>query len=930
MAILGATLARAQNASGALAGKITDGSGKPLLGAQVTVTSSHLQGPRTMITDEEGEFLIPYLPPADDYEVAIDASGFNRVVRSKIAVRLGTTTVLDTALSVSGQEVQVTASPSLLDLKEGKISTNFTQSELEDIPINRSFQDAFYLAPNVVDSGVAGGPGVSGSTSTENVYVFDGINITDPVGGILVPTINYNFIREISVNTAGLSAEYGASTGGLFNAITKSGSNQFHGELFAYYTDQSFAASADPILNSPPSSQPYHQYDYGFDLGGPVIKDRLWFFAGYNAILGSHHHEGESLVTNTMFGNQLALPYRYDDTNRQWLGMAKLTFKINDEHYLELTAITTPAHQWFNEGAVSPGLGNILGSNATVPMTDERARMTRRYLSGYNAGLKWYANWAPNFYMETEIGRVHQEGQILPWDDAGYGLPEIMSYDWYPTVSVGAGTGTMFWDTRDSTQLSAKVTYLIHRHEIKWGVEDQELKWDNYNGYTGGVRYAVAGNMTPDPFSANLGDYAYVFANSLENPHAKENGRYVAAFAQDTWSVTDYLNLAYGVRWERNQLLPQSGQDAAFDSWSPRVGLTWDFTGKGKSKVYANWGRYYERVPIAATYLMDPGHESYYDAYFMGMQVSHYTFGSVPMTVLPGTKNQYNDEFVAGIQYDVLPDFTLGFSALYRSLGRVLEDVGYLDQNGTFSYYLMNPGGNQWPAVMSAWSSVLPDYEPFPHPIRNYSAYTITATRHFKDRWYFNASYTLSYLKGNYEGGSGGYSTDSLAPTISSAYDFPEHIFNENRYGYLPQDVRNLLKAQGGYRFDWGLSFGVNLTVQSGRPLSKTYQYPLSGPGSGTLFAAPRDSDRLPGNWHLDLHAEYAHATILKTQMSLFFDLFNVTNRQTVIVAYDRYYQTPGTLADVFSGNLQRDYTWGQPLVRQSPRSVRVGVKLSF
>ena len=276
-----------------------------------------------------------------------------------------------------------------------------------------------------------------------------------------------------------------------------------------------------------------------------------------------------------------------------------------------------------------------------------------------------------------------------------------------------------------------------------------------------------------------------------------------------------------------------------------------------------------------------------------------------------------------GAEYEWRPDFVVGFSALNRSLGRVLEDTAYLNNLGTISFMLNNPGTSNWPAVMNRWSAVLPDYEPFAHPIRNYSAYTLTANKRVSDRWSVNASYTYSLLKGNYEGGSGGYSVDSLAPTISTAYDYPEHIYNMNRYGWLPQDVRSSFKVQGSYRYDWGLAIGVNILAQTGRPLDRTYQYSPNGPQSGTLFAAPRGSYRLPGLWQVDLHAEYPFK-IWKSNLALFADVFNVTNRQTATAEYSNYYQWNT------SGTLQADPNWGHPTALQAPRYLRLGAKWSF
>ena len=917
LAVMASTVVMAQGSSGTISGRVIDTNGQPIPGADVVVTSKYLQGPRGTATNLDGEYLIPYLPPGNDYKISVEAVGYNKVIQSNVTVSLGTATTLQVTLTSGGTEVEVTSRPPVITLKDTKVATTLTQQEMEMLPLQRGYQQTLYLAPNVVSSGMGGNPGVAGSTGSENIFMINGLNTTDPVTGTFGTNLNFNFIREMEVNTGGLDAEYGASTGGLFNVLTKSGTNELHGEVFAYYTDQSFNANAHSTDMSVNKPQPFHNYDYGFDVGGPIIKDRLWYFVGYNPTLYTTHYEGTSSVTNIFTGAQVEVPYKYDNLSRNWFSSAKFNYRVNDKHNLELAVFTDPSHMWYNEGP--------------FPTIDARALHTRRYQGGYNVVLKWYATWSSKIFMETGVGKTHSILQILPWDNAGFGQPEILSYNFSPSLSLGPGTGTIDYDNRDSFQAETKVTWLLGRNEIKFGANYEDLKWDNFQGYTGGIQYAPYINLPgTNQLSPRLRDYKYVYEYTLQNPAKKEYGKYIAAFVQDKWSITDYQTLSAGVRFERNEVLPgNGGATLGLNSYSPRIGYTWDFARNGKSKFYMNYGLYYERTPIAMAAGMDPGHASYTDITKYGAPFLHYAYSTVATTVAGGTENQYNTEFLIGAEYEVKPNLTLGLSALYRTLGRVLEDVGYVDSKGNIDYIIMNPGTGQWPAIMSNWSKVLPDYERFPHPIRNYSAYTLTANKRFSNHWFMNASYTYSTLVGNYEGGSGGLSLAGLNPNASSAYDIPEHILNVNTYGYLPQDIRHSVKVQGSYKFDFGLVLGINLTARSGIPLDKLYGYPRNDAGYGTLFASPRGSDRMPGIWQLDLHAEY-DMKLWKTDMAFFVDVFNVTNNQQATFKYDTYYYTPNTLGDVLKGNLTRDPNWGKTTARQAPRQARVGVRWSF
>ncbi|MEJ2421565.1 MAG: carboxypeptidase-like regulatory domain-containing protein, partial [Acidobacteriota bacterium] len=239
--------ALAQSNTGSISGKVVDQKGNPIPGATVVVSSPALQGTKGTATGKDGNFLIPYLPPSSDYTVTVSAEGFNKVVLSKVQVQLNSTTNQNISLESGKSVVTVTAHPPAVSLKDTKVSTNLTSQELSLLPLGRGYQNTLFLAPTAINAGAGGNPGVAGSTADENVWIINGINTTDVVTGTFGTNLNYNFVREVEVNTGGLPAEYSSSTGGLFNVLTKSGSNEFHGEAFAYYTNQNFSAKGIPV-----------------------------------------------------------------------------------------------------------------------------------------------------------------------------------------------------------------------------------------------------------------------------------------------------------------------------------------------------------------------------------------------------------------------------------------------------------------------------------------------------------------------------------------------------------------------------------------------------------------------------------------------------------------------------------------------------------
>jgi hypothetical protein len=912
----------AQTDSGALSGVVTGPEGRPLQGAAVRVSSGGTLYPRLAMATASGSYLVANLPPGDDYTVEVDAVGFNRVKRDGLRIALGTTTTLDVTLARESAPVEVVARPPELSLRQTTLTASVTQREMDQLPLDRIYQSSFLLFPSVLTASMGGDPAVAGATGGENLYLIDGIKVNDPVMGVVGTNLNFNFIREVQGVVGGADADSQASTGGILSVLTRAGTNAFHGDLFVYGTGSAWTARARPTDQAASGPVSFRSYDYGFDLSGPLVKDRAWFFFGINPSVSTRHVEGSYEATYVNFGSTkegaiVRLPFDNDQIVRNDYWSLKITARPSDRHGLEFSLFGDPSRRYLNEGyAVS---------------VDPAATKTRRYQGGFSGAIKWFANWTPRLFSEVTLARTESRLDLLPWNDDGYGQTQILSYDWSPMVNVGHGMGTTTRDRRATTQVDAQVTWLAGRHEIKAGGNWESMDWENFTAFTGGSWWNVQGGTGP-PLSGNPRDYANWYVYSMQNPYSHEKGCTSSLFLQDRWAIRDDLSLTAGLRWERDQVFPEHGEILDLPSISPRLGLAWDFTRTGKGKLFAHWGQYHGRVPIEMAQSMDAGH-AYYADYWTDhgqMHLGRQVMGNVPTTVAPGTKSPYDEEWVVGASYQVRPDITVSLTAVFRQLGRVLEDVVYPDAQGNLNAILVNPGSGPWPAQMSGWATQVPDYEPFPRPIRNYQGYTLQVQKRFQDGWFLNGSYTWSRLTGNYEGGSGGFGTDGFAPFISSAYDYPLAIYNRYRYGLLPQDRTHEIKMQTAYQWDSGLSVGALFEFVSGRPVSRTMAFPLQEPGGGVLFASPRGgAGRLPDLWHLDLRAQYAFK-LHRTDLSIILDLFNVTNRQEATAVHENFYLAPMTTHDILTGNLRPDPRWGQVTSRQAGRFARLGLKWSF
>ncbi|HKD16746.1 MAG TPA: carboxypeptidase regulatory-like domain-containing protein, partial [Thermoanaerobaculia bacterium] len=284
--------------TGTIEGQVTDQSGAPLPGVTLELTGTHLQGStRTLVTAADGRYRFLSLVPGD-YTVTASLTGFGRA-QKKATVTLDAmiTANLQLALSTSA-EVVVTGDAPLIDSSSTTAGSNYTGKVMDKLPLSsRNYADVVFVQPGVqADNGETQGRSLAisvyGATSAENSFLIDGVNTTNVIKGIQGKDINNEFIQEVEVKTSGYQAEYGRNTGGVVNVITKSGGNDFHGGIFGYYNSLGMGSSQINEQTADFSRQGDTQAttttvkntrsEGGLDLGGFMVKDRVWFFAAYD------------------------------------------------------------------------------------------------------------------------------------------------------------------------------------------------------------------------------------------------------------------------------------------------------------------------------------------------------------------------------------------------------------------------------------------------------------------------------------------------------------------------------------------------------------------------------------------------------------------------------------------------------------------------
>ena len=985
-------LVLAQTSGGSIQGYVLDQAGQPVIGAVVRVSGPSLQGTQGTVADTSGQYMIPYLPPGKDYTVAVEAGGYNKVIRGGITVPLGATVNLPFTLSQGSTEITVSAAGPTIDLKTAQVGATLSSQMIAALPLQRNSGQIAFLAPTAVSAGSStpNDASLGGSTGAENNYIINGVDVTNTGYGINSSALNFEFIQDMQVIVGGLPPEYGATTGGVVNAITRSGGNEFHGSIYGYYWSDKMQAKSQTYAWAPTivGNDGYTRYDVGGDLGGYFVKDKLWFYLAYDY---NRYKEYTSIPVGPGYGD----PYLYlngagaqsvyggsriTDTNQvNPMYAFKLTWSISPSQKLALTVFG-------DRNNVSGYNANQLGtlSTSSAPFATKEAP--------YNVAVVWNSIWSPKFFSEATVSYRDrtQDYSVTPAGANNWAYyyyfgtgGALGGFEAYPrnqlmapvsiageTTDLGSnyqpsyGAGLLGGIPKDtSEQARLKFTNLVGGHEISYGLQYQHADYTpNNNLYSGPKNFvspangmvAVGGltvqwapyqfftdaNGNPLPPGPNGEQYVYQ-AQDYFTPGARPSTeRYEVAWANDNWAITQYFTFKYGLRFEQERLEGDlTGQVINLTAnYSPRLGFTWDVAHDAKSKLYGYAGRYFERVPtdiaIRGLNLEISGDELFYDPqlteYAGVSQIfgsGEYTQGTVPNIPLTPAEARafaqplrapYTDEFIIGYEYEVRPDFKIGARAVYRELGRTIEDLSY---DGANTYVITNP--EKWTNIPVP-GVVEPGTYYFPKPVRTYRALEFTADKRYSNQWQFGGSYVLSRLEGNYEGASSNDTTvGQLDPNLNATYDIPDFLLHAN--GLLPLDRTHQLKAYGSYTFpNIPLELSGNFQLTSGTPISKQIQ--IGWYANNAAFAAQRGTaGRTPTVWALDLGGQY-NLPVGKGSLGIRLDLFNVTNEQKTTGVYQTW-----EVQTTFGGPVLPDNAlFKKPYQHQSPRLTRLALRWTF
>jgi outer membrane receptor protein involved in Fe transport len=886
----------------ALAGLVEDAAGAALPGATVEILSGALiGGPRAVDTDNQGRFRFSELPPGA-YQVTASLRGYQTVRIEGLLLSVGVTAEVPIRMTIhAGDEtVIVQADPSAIDPTASSISTILPQGYLRNIPTDRDTSHILDLAPGINIESAYGGAEESG-----NSYEMDGVDISDPQGGSPWSFFNFSLIDEVQLVGLGAPAEYGQFSGVVFNTVTRSGSNELSGSAEGYYTGKGLSSSSSGA--SDVSAQIDTHWDGSLEIGGPIRKDRLWYFASGQYV---RNLQTEGGPIETARDARLFLKL-------SWLATPRNT--VQGWFQWDHTRITGRNGDAFTPLEATAGEDNPeLVGNLSWKWSLSKSSVLSLAWGGYSG----YHHFDPQGGFSTP-GHVDAETGVASVNAAQFGIVDRKRH-------------------QVNASFAHHATHLITGyHDFKLGGDfEHSVVRDRY-GYPGGVFYSDNEGPEQDPSTcpeeakADCVDDFFTLAYIGGGYDARGTNQRVSVYGQDSWRIRPRLTLNPGLRLDINRGKVPGGTVFRTNPLAARIGLAWDLRGDGRSVLRAHYGRYFEALYAAFYYYMDPGA---FDPLTIERTFNTSGFSEVVSTnpgqqyaMDPHIRQPYLDQYVLGFDQQLPHNIVLSGTLVYRRNADLIETVsrdgifvpvpGIVPDTGqqVTLFEHRNPG-----------TDVLIYRNP-PGLERSYRAAMVSATRRLSGNWQLQASYVYSRARGTSDNlGFDEFGTGANTPYFDGHFlDTPNSLVNAD--GRLTHDQTHQVKLQGTWIIpSLDLSLSANYTFHSGDTWAPRTDCLLTDDGNGAVgdgildchefpqgpvryFGEPRGHRRLVARNEIDVRVEWQHGLGGRRRLDLMADVFNLTN------------QTRATQVETLAGE-----DLGQPATLNFPRNVRFGLRFEW
>jgi hypothetical protein len=714
----------------------------------------------------------------------------------------------------------------------------------------------------------------------ENVFFIDGVNVTDLTNATTSTNLPYNFIKEIEVKAGGYQAEYGRALGGIVNVITRSGTNDFRFDGFAFLSNDTLSSPARfGLLDTQPES--FSSYDFGFSIGGPIVKDKLWFFAAYN-----RNYDNQDLEIPG-FG-----VYRDQRIINMFAG--KLTWQATDKTNLVFSIFGDPTdYDKVGPADIAPGTPSALINPDPI--------------------LGYHGSGGSNFSLYVR----HFEGRYFMFE--GYvsyyqnnfnirGLTEIAAEE--PLLvdqSTNTWEGGYGWSVKETQRRFAsriKASFFLGSHTLKAGLEFEDNSSDSNSQRT---PPGVIAKMTDTFYTTHI----YTDKGNLRN-------RILSLYVQDSWLVLKRLRLNLGIRWDGQFIIGPSGEISQrfVNQFQPRIGFVYQLGSFGSQKLYGSYGRFYQQLPVGFAFVAfgltdsrmqffnedprNPG-ASPYDEWIL----------STPDSPLfdkgKEAEGEHFDEFIIGYDRILGSFYKIGLRGIYRNLKDAFG-MGY-DQGMMF---LGNQGKGELDFLL--------------RPKRHYTALEFTLARVGAPRLNFSVSYVLAKSSGNY---SGLYNFDERLDWTNNntSYHLEEQMATS--MGLLSNDRRHSLKLYGSYNIAPNFNLGTFCTFQTGTPLNEFGATIAGAPGFHRKCLIKRGSaGRTPNIWDVNFRLSYDLSRYLFSKVAtiVILDILHAGNPRKALDFDQVKYQA----VDEEGNQINPNPNFGAVIRYQPPMTVRLGIQLGF
>ena len=925
--LLPASSAFSQTTTGVLKGEVVDQADTPLAGVTLSLSSENLQGARDAVTGEDGRFRFMALPPGT-YRLDIEKEGFKTIIRTNLVISQGRTVSVKMVMELPevGETVEIIDRRPLIDTESTTQSMSLNADFLKNLPSGRSFQDVVQFLP-----GVSGGanPNINGGTLQSNQYYLDGNSTTDPVTGTFSMNFNFDAIEDLEVITAGYDARYNQGLGGTINIVTKSGGNTFEGTASAFYLTSALQSAGNRYISISRAS--VDNVELNGSLGGPIVKDRFWFYIAYQ------------------FNWNRVLPQNSTDIGRDY-GKFPLAPRIWNSHFIigKLTAQPFARNKFTLTFRTDPTDINNVNGGGIYNVGEAGQRLWRQ--GGFGLSLSHEIQIGGRAVVTTTVSYAYSTIMRQPqlWkncvdrDDRNRCTdPDsqvVTTWGGFGAGGPGLNTGDGFYDLdrRHNLVISSDATIGIDRflgsHSIDAGVNVQPL-WSvrdfGYSGNTILIQLPTDSNQdgfyNADEVSdvdsyENAGRYLVINSGKHSTPGLVAN-----VYLQDRWSPTRGLLVSVGLRYLHANLKNNVGDSIINTnavSWGATVG--WDPFRDGKTYIM---GSYAQVVDPGLLSLSGYLNRSQFNFEYYGWDAGQQKWSEESSRSAEPSGSISHSDFVPArshqvffrAQREIARDLAAEVNFHYREFTHMWEDdeVNLVwNKNGTDTVGFRNGADSEVYRLRTPQDG---------H--RTYYSLQLVVRKQLSDNFEMLASYQYSRLFANTAGAS-----FSSRVGISGDFDIPTQRYVED--GVAGSDQTHALKIAATYdnptawklseKFSIGYAVGGVMDFASGPPLNRL-QYNGWYDGYTNYVYKRGTRERLPAYLNLDLRASLA-LSIAGTQLDIIVQAFNVLNTLDYASADSRAIDENGDAVERNFGGP----AFASPTSYYAPRRFEVGVRFSF